>query len=593
MSYLDVPRLHFFGTFLANPSTLNNIPINYDLPPSQTALGADGNQNWNPMGSHSWTLEGCSVQTVTGPGGSSLQDPLVGTPVSSSATPPTPPTCTYSPPSGPQSTPKLVDLDTEQQRASMIFGLQLQIGDSSSGTVTGTFQPQPFLDLYGGASQYGGAYYQSVLQDLTWSTNLISPVLQELQKISPDALSIKFNLLANATGLKDGQPKPGSIAGTIGPVSCGEPANFLLGRLMRPPALSSASFIGHVAQNLSAAPPQLNYAPFVVDGNRGKVIVDFGNSFLMSFPTSANTPQPVDVGTLQVVIVPSQGFSQVLGMVENTAASYQTTAAIQEFDVTAEQVSLLQSSILAVLPEGSQAALAEDENATYLGVTPMVCRLDPGTQVTIDLVALSFGSPAANQTIGIQWNNEPLIQQEQGDPPGPPVGTPASALQFPESVTTDANGQASFKLIATKEGPGNPRGNWNSQSYSLDGQVYGIGFSWKLQPNPDPCVFVSVHVYESVSVPDSPDWNNDVLPILQPYAELYPFMKKFLDLSNQGQVLKFAEYITCRMGLSENDPRYMPVTRDLSTNKKQIVLKWLAQNAPSSQGGGQGGATGI
>jgi hypothetical protein len=30
MSYLDVPRLHFTGTFMANPSTINNDPLNYD-----------------------------------------------------------------------------------------------------------------------------------------------------------------------------------------------------------------------------------------------------------------------------------------------------------------------------------------------------------------------------------------------------------------------------------------------------------------------------------------------------------------------------------------------------------------------------------
>ncbi|HSS49619.1 MAG TPA: hypothetical protein VLX28_11805, partial [Thermoanaerobaculia bacterium] len=135
MSYLNVPRLHFYGTFTANPSTRNNNPANYNLPPDFPTPPVDPS-NWNPDGNHAWTFAGCTVQTVIGPDGSPLQDPLVGTAVSSAAT-------------EPQSSPKLVDLDTEQQLVSMIFGLQIQIGDAASGTVTGNFQPQPFNDLQG------------------------------------------------------------------------------------------------------------------------------------------------------------------------------------------------------------------------------------------------------------------------------------------------------------------------------------------------------------------------------------------------------------------------------------------------------------
>lgn len=30
MSYLDVPRIHFGGLFFTNPSTINNIGLNYN-----------------------------------------------------------------------------------------------------------------------------------------------------------------------------------------------------------------------------------------------------------------------------------------------------------------------------------------------------------------------------------------------------------------------------------------------------------------------------------------------------------------------------------------------------------------------------------
>ncbi len=563
MSYLDVPRLHFYGTFTADPSTRNNTAANYNLP-RDFPTSPTNRHNWNPDGSHKWAFVDCTVQTVIGPDGSPSQDVLVGKEVSSAAT-------------EPNSSPKLVDLDTQQQLVSMIFGLQIRVGDSASGSVSGYFQPQPFNDLF--TPGQNGAYYQSVLQDLTWSSNLASPVLQELRKISPDTLSIKFDLKIEKAVPKIGMV--GTITGTIGPASLGEPANFLLGRLMRPqasPDQPAAAGGGHAppqrAVQMAARsnqPP--NYTPFVVDSNRGKVIVDFGNSF-----------STFDQGTMQLAILPSQGPSQILGTVEYTQGTYRATAAIQEFDVTAEQLSSLQSSILGVLSNGSRI-LAEDESATSLAVTPMVCRLNPGESVQINLVALSFGAPAANQTIQIRIDNSQLELQNGPPPIEPPLGVPASVLQFPNSVTTDANGRASFTLTAAPKGPGNPRGQLNGQACYLDGQVYGIGFNWQLASNPDPWVFVSVHVYDHVSVIPFPDWENDVEKILLPYEDLYPFMARLVNLADPGKVLEKAQEIAWRLMLSEADPRHMPVTRDLSANKRQIVINWLQRQ------GGAGGTS--
>jgi hypothetical protein len=54
MSYLDVPRLHFTGTFMANPSTINNDPKNYAYQPVTNPINLD--LSWNPYGSHAWTI---------------------------------------------------------------------------------------------------------------------------------------------------------------------------------------------------------------------------------------------------------------------------------------------------------------------------------------------------------------------------------------------------------------------------------------------------------------------------------------------------------------------------------------------------------
>jgi hypothetical protein len=581
MSYLDVPRLHFFGAFTANPSTLNNTPTNYNLQPPLAPM-------WNPNGSHAWKFPNVTVQTVVGPDGPGAGDPLVGTPVASTDQP---------------STAKLVDLDTEQQMVSMIFGLQVQVGNAASGTVTGTFQPSPFMDIFlrefgMGQDMVFAAYYQSVLTDLQWSPTLTSPILQQLKTASPDSLSIKFVVDDMHNHSQEPNFTYGRVAGTIGPAFPGEPAHWPVGRLMRPQVVF---FNPGNPFNLSGA-VQVNYTPFKVDGSRGKVIVDFGNTFPTTSPPASApatpplpfaSPPPADLGPLQVAILNpgAIGFGGsppvILGDVDNSAQAYQATAGIQEFDATPEEIQALQGPLpppqqpspLGVLQPVSGAllpvVLTEDPMCTFLTASPLVLRLNPGESAEVTLNTFQFGAPAPGQTVYLQLTNSNL----QGGPGNLQVGVPADAIGFPASVTTDQNGQATFTVTASPDGPGNPRGY-------IDGQVYGVSFSWPLQSMPDPNVAFSIHVYDKVEVPANPTWENDVEPILLPYNDLYPFMAKIIPLANEQAVEQHRADIEMRMQLPLTDPRYMPVTRDISDAKKQIVLKWLASLPGSSSGSG-------
>ena len=72
MSYFGLPRLCFFGTFRASPSTINNTDANFAEPPILQKL-------WNPKGGHEFqllrgnevtippsiTVKPCTVQSVT------------------------------------------------------------------------------------------------------------------------------------------------------------------------------------------------------------------------------------------------------------------------------------------------------------------------------------------------------------------------------------------------------------------------------------------------------------------------------------------------------------------------------------------------
>lgn len=544
MSYLDVPRLHFSGKFQAAPSTINNTPTNFSpdaVPPAP---------DWNPNGSH-WFKLACTVRTVVPPEPSTGTDPLVGMPVASTDSP---------------QVAKLVDLDPEQQMVSTVFGMVVRIG-TDTDYVQGTFKPVNFVDIFGrviGGQQDSmfAAAYQSVLEDLEWSSTLTSPLLQALQTASPDKLSIRFVVDA----FQDVSQDPvtympfqtftwGRVTGTVGPWQATEPTNFTLGRLLRPNPNGSL----------------MNYAPFRVDTTRKVVLADFGNAMPTLSPAGS---VPTQLGTLSLAYTSAGGDTVALGVIDYSDAAYENTAMVQEFAVPDDVLDLVDSTPLFVsqsggaglmLPPGRTGApLVENPTGAYVDATQYVYRMEAGATAQAELVALQFGKPAAGQTIAVAADNGALIGQQ--GPGGPAVAVPAGALTYPSQVTTDANGHASFTLTSTD--PGNPR-------VYIDGQVYGVGWQWSQDSYPDGGAFLSVLVFNAFTAPATPTWDADVKPIFDQYMRLYPFMQDRVDLGDYPTVVALRAQIAQYLMLPTTHPSHMPVTRDLSVAKRDFLVSWL------------------
>lgn len=79
-----------------------------------------------------------------------------------------------------------------------------------------------------------------------------------------------------------------------------------------------------------------------------------------------------------------------------------------------------------------------------------------------------------------------------------------------------------------------------------------------------------------------PTWNTGIGAIFRPYGNLYPFMTQSvgLDLAVYQKVAERSLDIADRLRLPITDPRYMPVTRDLSGQKTQAILAWLDNPGP-------------
>jgi hypothetical protein len=129
-------------------------------------------------------------------------------------------------------------------------------------------------------------------------------------------------------------------------------------------------------------------------------------------------------------------------------------------------------------------------------------------------------------------------------------------------------------LTASETGPQNPRGY-------VDGQIYGVRpLPQALVSNPagsfvNPADFISLLVWNAYEVPEAPAWYPDMQPIFTQYGNLYPLMDKLIDLTSYDAISANVNILVHVFRLLESDPNSMPVTRDLSPNKRKAILRWL------------------
>lgn len=555
MSYLDVPRLHFAGTFTANPSTINNDSRNYNYN-SQNPIGID--LSWNPYGDHAWSIS-ATVRSFVDSSGvlHTSGDPLIGAAVQSFA---------------PNVPAKLVDLDTEQQSVTRLFGLTLQITLAGTGefSLQGTWDNAgTLINLWPGRApgtdddRFGGAF-QSVLEQLVWQDLGSSPFLQQLQAASADGLSARFSVYGYDASTASPGFRIGTIVGTVGPYSVGEPRHLVAGRFLSPAQGNSPMY--YYTQPVNSP---LYYAPAKLDATRNTLTIDLGNSI----PDQAPGGPPSNLGIMEAAIL-GPGQPTVLGTIDygpGDETVFQQTAAVFQINLTPEQTRQAAQQPLGILLD-SNIALAESNSGMYVDVDGWSQYMNPGDQVTVDLWGTRFGAPAAGFQVPLQ------LQPGSSQGPVPPdANQPTSALTFPASVTLGADGSAQAVFRASDSFPATAM---PASRQSIGGQLYFVGGPWQSGATQAAGVPLTVKVFNSIEPPiPNPTWE-DVQPILYKYYYLYAIMAGYVDLSNYDSVVANAQGIQHVVSLPFTDPNYMPVSREMSEDQRQLILTWIAQGCP-------------
>ena len=457
MSYVDPPRLHFAGSFAATISTINNDPAHFNnatfKPEYQQRQSDSAPNGWfNPRGDGDWRLMGCKVTGAVMQDGSAVtDDPVLSCLVADSD---------RLPPA------KLVDLDSEQQLVSTIWGLEMRICDTrGQNLLRAPFEPAPFMDIWtrsigsdGGGDNSAAAMYQSVLFDLEWGSDVSSsPFLTGLMKAGADGrLSVKFNVDGISLDWNDRDFLRGRITGTIGAARADEPTHFVRGRQFM--ATSSG------AQGFPVPAGGLNNCVASLDPQAAALHLDLGNAL----PTSVAGGPIADLGKLSLAYVdPNGGATRSIGDIAYTAAGwYESSAGVVSLPVAPDAVATVASAQLLILkPEtdGQAIAIAEPATGLHCRADRIVYRLDAGQTAMAEVWASRWGQPYPTARIKVIHDSLQLQPAPFGN--APPPGEPRDAVQFPDTVVADANGIASLPIFSRD--PGNPRG-------FIDGQVYGV-----------------------------------------------------------------------------------------------------------------------
>ncbi|HEY1425558.1 MAG TPA: hypothetical protein VGF50_02695 [Caulobacteraceae bacterium] len=583
MSYLNPLRLHFAGEFQANVSTVNNDPAHFDnaafKPQYQQMEGRrmqPPNGWFNPQGDAAFRLLGCGVTAAFTPAGPVPEaDPVLACRIADSddAAP-----------------AKLVDLDSEQQLVSEIWGLTVRVSTPAGDTLLrGDFEPAAFIDIWdratgqgGGGDTSAGAAYQSVLTNLTWGDVSASPFLTQLKAAAGGGrLSIKFNVDGLSMDFTSPKFMCGRIIGSIGPAGADEPDHLIVGRQF----MAAANI--NPPPNFFRPDGQINFCVGQLHAPSGVLFLDLGNALSTATPGGSLN----NLGDLTVSVSPPNAAPVTLGVIAAAGANgyagdptwYARTAGVAALPLSAAQLQQLAAAPLSISGPGS-VQITEWSSGAFVRADRFVWRLSPGDQVDIPAYAMQWGKPLAGATIEFALDPSQLqpttaIFPYVGD--GPPVATPTDTLAFAATAVTDAKGVATLAVRAGD--PGTPRWFNGGQDYGIDGQVYGVrpGFAAPggLSGPLNQWNFVSFLVWSGFTPANPLTWTQ-IQPILQQYANLYPVMQRFLEMGDYDQAVANKELLRLAFGLDPADPNSMPVTRDLSPAKRAAILAWLDNPLP-------------
>ena len=200
-------------------------------------------------------------------------------------------------------------------------------------------------------------------------------------------------------------------------------------------------------------------------------------------------------------------------------------------------------------------------------------RLDHGQQIKHKLFVTKFGEPCQNISITLTPDDTPFTYTKGYGFKQPPPFRSLVRL-------TDKDGIANF-VFPTR----------SSHTYTrigIDGNVEGYVYTienssmaYRLMNQTKFDRLIVARVFHNYSYPDEVTWTDHVQPIFKTYANMFPVMRsRGFNMNNYFDVVDHKEILRLAIALPISHPSYMPVNRDLSKVKKEMILRWLNKEVP-------------
>ncbi|MGG7665683.1 hypothetical protein [Dyadobacter sp. BHUBP1] len=582
MSYLHAPRLVFTGDFLSDVSTVNNDTAHYNNATFQPNFQDPGqgatNGWWNPEGGAVFDFQNCTVKQIFLPDGitqtSQSDDIIIGQAVAGAEGRPT---------------GKMVDLDPDAQMYSALWCVQLRICTANGdllfkGDITTTsFRDLQMRQLDGGKSngQPLGATWTSVITNIEWGPLAEQSVFLKTLRATTqnNTLAINMNPFGYYYSHNDGRFSLGRIIGSIGPYFEGEPLTF-----------APARRLYGINYTPSARGTFFSTSNFLVEPGPNRVSIDFGASFPVA--DSIGTINYKQDLRLAVSKVPQTGVASPQtptfyispnDFIEIGALDYQSdpnwlnqTGGIVSFsnlpDATISALS--NSQLLLITPSSSRpeqfAIIAREAiDGLVARADNFIQRLDDGQSVNIDFYAYQWGKPLPDT--GITVTVDPPTPDTPKGPKSPISEVygnnfPTDGLSFNGQISTGPDGKVQMPITGNAI--------YSPRVY-IDGQIYFITYQTATVDPAFGTEQVVVHLRDYFEEIANPVWG-DISEMMIQYSNLYPIMSKYVvNLADPVALAEKKKILIFAFSRDMNDTMHMPVTRDLSSTKRNTILNWL------------------
>lgn len=589
MSYLNGPRINFWGGASADVSTANN--EGHDIFDLVNELVVDSRSDeeiiralrepatnrrsepyytkagWNYYGDHQFAFVGARVSSAGRPGLIDTQGDLIGLPVYllGSVDPDTG--------EGPYGGPVMVDVDPASSQATQIYVGGLQIGDGDrpvllvrgnarchSHFLGNRFDPAttkpPHLtpgSVYGSGT-FQLAFPRSAVVQWDSSRRILGEILDYPGSIG---IVVRFTLfefmpgmstpelLANyAANYNDRNPSLGRVIGTIGPWLPGEPATIPPGRLLRNDNLENAqglAWLDPVERRLTLDLSSTLQAQKIRS-----------NAKDITSPIGPN----VDYGDL---LIRAKGYGGVLASVPSLPDTYYLYGGIYDVPLSSEAVQLLMDDRVVIESTKNGLSITESPIRIYGDWRNVYLDDFRGEKAWVELQIRELGGPIRGPAVVALETGQSGSLENPGflcHPKEIPVNVGQTVLRF---TIQDNGGKPGFLALNFRVVTGGDRG----------------------EDDEPPDYFVNFRKYpadtyrELIDNPPIP-WEKVYEICLRFSYLMFPAMSKRIPLNDRATINAVASEILKRLS-----PRYrettlaMPITRGMSPGKIELLSAYL------------------